>query len=133
MDRLSIRTLGGTEVSRGGQPVQWRAESARTLFLYLLTHPGGRSRAEIINALWDAEPDALLGNRFRVVAMGFLLNRGKEAASSIERQEFRGESGTTPCTQTIAAPGKLCTDPGERAELDAPAGIQGFAAPAEPA
>lgn len=67
MDRLSIRTLGQAEVTLGGQRVQWRAESARTLFFYLLTYPGGRSRTEIINALWDAEPDALLSNRFRVV------------------------------------------------------------------
>jgi hypothetical protein len=37
MDGLSIRTLGRAEVSLGGQPVQWRAESARTLVFYLLT------------------------------------------------------------------------------------------------
>lgn len=72
MNGLSIRTLGAAEVSLGGQPVQWRAESARTLFFYLLTHPGGRSRGEITNDLWEAEPDTLLNNRFRVVTR----NRG---------------------------------------------------------
>jgi DNA-binding SARP family transcriptional activator len=80
MDSLSIRTLGHAEVILGGQPVQWRAESARTLFFYLLTFPGGRSRTEIINALWDAEPDALLGNRFRVV-----VHRARAALGAKDR------------------------------------------------
>ena len=79
MNGLSIRTLGAAEVTLGGQPVQWRTESARTLFFYLLTHPGGRSRTEIINALWDAEPDALLSNRFRVV-----VHRARAALGSKE-------------------------------------------------
>jgi DNA-binding SARP family transcriptional activator len=80
MDSLSIRTLGHAEVNLGGQPVQWRAESARTLFFYLLTFPGGRSRTEIINALWDAEPDALLSNRFRVV-----VHRARAALGAKDR------------------------------------------------
>jgi DNA-binding SARP family transcriptional activator len=66
MDGLSIRTLGWAEVSLGGQPVQWRAESARTLVFYLLTHPGGRSRTEIISAFWDAGANVPPSNRFRV-------------------------------------------------------------------
>ena len=66
MDRLSNRTLGRAEVSLGSQPVQWRAESARNLVFYLLTHPGGRGRTEVMSALWDAEPDAPLSSRFRV-------------------------------------------------------------------
>ncbi len=89
MDRLSIRTLGGAEVSLGGQPVQWRAESARTLFFYLLTYPGGRSRTEIINALWDAEPDALLGNRFRVVVHRARAALGSKACLLEEHNRYR--------------------------------------------
>ena len=66
MNSLQIQMLGTAEVRRGDQPVQWRAASARGLFFYLMTYPAGRSRTQIIGALWNADPDAQLSNRFRV-------------------------------------------------------------------
>ena len=89
MDRLSIRTLGRAEVSLGGQPVQWRAESARTLVFYLLTHPGGRSRTEIISALWDAEPDAPLSSRFRVTVHRARAALGRKDGLLEEHNRYR--------------------------------------------
>ena len=138
MDSLSIRTLGHAEVNLGGQPVQWRAESARTLFFYLLTFPGGKSRTEIINALWDAEPDALLSNRFRVVvhraraALGAkdrLLeehNRYRlsaEVLSASDIQAFSAELEQTkldplPATKTLALEHLLNTYQGDYLPLE---------------
>lgn len=65
-NNLTIQTLGNAQVLLGGQLVQWRAESARSLFFYLLSNPQGKCREEIIGALWNAKPDAKSGNRFRV-------------------------------------------------------------------
>lgn len=66
MGSLRIQTLGGCEVWLEGQPVQWRAGSARALFFYLLTYPSGQSREHIVEALWDIPCNAQAANRFRV-------------------------------------------------------------------
>jgi DNA-binding SARP family transcriptional activator len=66
MGALHIQTLGAAEVWLEGDPVQWRAGSARALFFYLLTYPGGQSREHIIETLWDIPCDAQAANRFRV-------------------------------------------------------------------
>jgi two-component SAPR family response regulator len=67
MQKLQIRTLGQSEVTLDGIPARWRSESARTLFFYLLSHPEGKTRQEIIETLWDIDSDSASGNRFRVV------------------------------------------------------------------
>lgn len=46
--------------------MQWRAESARELFFYLISNPHGHSRGHIIERLWDVPCDAHASNRFRV-------------------------------------------------------------------
>jgi DNA-binding SARP family transcriptional activator len=67
MQNLKIRTLGQSDVIVDGIPARWRSESARTLFFYLLSHPNGKTRQEIIETLWETNSDAASGNRFRVV------------------------------------------------------------------
>jgi two-component SAPR family response regulator len=67
MQNLKIRTLGQADVHVDGIPARWRSESARTLFFYLLSHPNGKTRQEIIETLWETNSDAASGNRFRVV------------------------------------------------------------------
>jgi two-component SAPR family response regulator len=67
MQNLQIRTLGQSEVLVDGILARWRSESARTLFFYLLSHPEGKTRQEIIETLWDIDSDATSSNRFRVV------------------------------------------------------------------
>jgi DNA-binding SARP family transcriptional activator len=64
--QLKILTLGQTQVLVRGQPAIWHSDSARALFFYLLSHPNGKSREEIIDALWNCEPNAASSNRFRV-------------------------------------------------------------------
>ncbi len=63
---LKILTLGQSEVLVRGEPAKWHSDSARALFFYLLSHPNGKSREEIIDAIWDSQPSAATNNRFRV-------------------------------------------------------------------
>jgi two-component SAPR family response regulator len=67
MQNLQIHTLGQADVLVDGIPARWRSESAQTLFFYLLSHPEGKTRQEIIETLWDIDSDATSSNRFRVV------------------------------------------------------------------
>ncbi|AWN24313.1 response regulator receiver protein [Deinococcus irradiatisoli] len=64
--RWDIRTFGRAEVLVDGAPANWASQGAQDLFFYLLSHPEGRSREEILEALWGLEADASSGNRFRV-------------------------------------------------------------------
>ncbi len=63
---MKILTLGQAQVLVHGQPVRWHSDSARALFFYLLSHPNGKSREEIIDAIWNSEPSVATNNRFRV-------------------------------------------------------------------
>lgn len=63
---LRIRTLGRAEVLVSGQPVQWGASSAETLFWYLHSRVGGASRARILSDLWQQNESPAALNRFRV-------------------------------------------------------------------
>ena len=67
MQNLKIHTLGQADVLVDGIPARWRSESARTLFFYLLSHPEGKTRQEIIETLWETNSNSASGNRFRVV------------------------------------------------------------------
>ncbi|MBB6097344.1 two-component SAPR family response regulator [Deinobacterium chartae] len=49
-----------------GVPARWNSASAQELFFYLLSHPQGRSRDEILEDLWQLGRDAASVNRFRV-------------------------------------------------------------------
>lgn len=64
--RLQVRALGQAEVLIDGQPAQWHAQGARELFFYLLSHPEGSGRDEMIETLWGLEPGPASHNRFRV-------------------------------------------------------------------
>ena len=67
MQLLTIRTFGETDVRVDGRSVKWRSDSARILFFYLLAHPQGRTRDQIIETLWHTDPDFAASGRFRVV------------------------------------------------------------------
>lgn len=66
MTQLAIRVLGDTQVMRDGQPAVWHARAAQDLFYYLLSHPEGRAKEELLEVLWSHPPDASGFNRFRV-------------------------------------------------------------------
>jgi len=63
---LHIQTLGHGSVQRDGQEVRFPSQSARDLLFYLLSHPEGRSKEDILEALWQLPPDPASFNRFRV-------------------------------------------------------------------
>ena len=79
MTTLNLRSLGRTEVLREGLPVKWEAESSRDLVLFLLSSPEGKTREDIIDALWHEDPSARSSNRFRVT-----LHRARTALGSPE-------------------------------------------------
>ena len=89
ISNLTIRTLGNTEVLLDGQAVQWRAESARNLFFYLLSNPQGKRREEIINALWDLEACPTVSNRLRVTVHRARLALGSKDAILEEHNRYR--------------------------------------------
>jgi two-component SAPR family response regulator len=66
MTTLDVRTLGKAEVLVDGQAAAWHAQAARELFFYLLSHPEGCSKDEILEQLWGLEVDPSANNRFRV-------------------------------------------------------------------
>jgi two-component SAPR family response regulator len=66
LEDLKIQTLGQSQVLVNGEIAQWHSDSAENMFYYLLSHPNGKSRTEIIDALWNSEPSTASSNRFRV-------------------------------------------------------------------
>lgn len=87
--QLQVRTLGAAEVRLGGRPVKWRADSARTLFFYLLAHPEGRSREHILEALWQTVPNSSVSNRFRVTVHRIRVALGWPGAVLEEHGRYR--------------------------------------------
>ncbi len=63
---LKILTLGQAQVLIDQRPAKWHSDSARALFFYFLAFPNGKSREEIIDAIWNSQPNATTNNRFRV-------------------------------------------------------------------
>ncbi len=66
MTTIHVRTLGRAEVLVDGQAAAWHAQAAQELFFYLLSHPEGSSKDEILEQLWGLEVDPSSNNRFRV-------------------------------------------------------------------
>jgi len=81
--------LGVAEVSVNGSLVQWRAESARELFFYLLSNPEGHSREHIVEVLWNSSADARASNRFRVTIHRIRVALGWPGAVLEEHSLYR--------------------------------------------
>lgn len=64
--QLQVQTLGVTRVRINGTEPLWHAQGAREVFFYLLSHPEGRTRDQVVRDVWDAEPATLVNTRFRV-------------------------------------------------------------------
>lgn len=67
--RLEVRALGRLEILRDGVPVPaeaWPYAKPRELLLYLLVHPGGRTREQIGLAFWPDISPAQVKNNFHV-------------------------------------------------------------------
>ncbi|HSM05597.1 MAG TPA: hypothetical protein VK858_13345, partial [Longimicrobiales bacterium] len=66
---LVVDALGGFRVQVDGAPVEdaaWPYAKPRELLVYLLLHPGGRSRDQVGDALWPEATDARAKNSFHV-------------------------------------------------------------------
>jgi DNA-binding SARP family transcriptional activator len=81
MPMLKIVTLGRTNATMDGTEIAWHAASARELFFYLLSFPGGRSKEDVASKLWPQQEDdtAASSNRFRVA-----LHRVRAALGTTE-------------------------------------------------
>ncbi len=63
---LEIKTLGTHQVLVNGSEAQFKSKTAEELFFYLLAHPEGKQKEEILEQLWQTEPNKESNNRFRV-------------------------------------------------------------------
>jgi two-component SAPR family response regulator len=63
---LEIKTLGTHQVLVNGSEAQFKSKTAEELFFYLLAHPEGKQKEEILEQLWQTEPNKETNNRFRV-------------------------------------------------------------------
>jgi two-component SAPR family response regulator len=66
MMNLSIQTLGATQILLDHQAAAFKSRTAEELFLYLLSHPEGKTKEQIFEDLWATTPDKNSNNRFRV-------------------------------------------------------------------
>lgn len=89
MDQLEVRALGPAEVLVGGREAEWRASAARDLFFYLLSHPEGRSKEDILVTLWDLDASPAANNRFRVTVHRVRAALGSPDAILEERGRYR--------------------------------------------
>ena len=64
--KLEITTLGAGSVLIDGTPVQFKSKTAEELFFYLLAYPEGKQKEDILETLWQTEPNKDSNNRFRV-------------------------------------------------------------------
>ncbi len=63
---LEIATLGTHQILVNGAEAQFKSKTAEELFFYLLAHPEGKQKEEILEQLWQTEPNKESNNRFRV-------------------------------------------------------------------
>jgi|GEM_PF-1291182 len=91
MPALDISVLGQAQVLVDGKTAVWQAAGAIELFYFLLAHPEGRTKEDILAKLWNKEVDGASGNRFRVT-----MHRLRAALGGGERgagQKGAGEKG----------------------------------------
>jgi two-component SAPR family response regulator len=63
---LDVQTLGTAQVLVDGAPAIFHSKTAEELFFYLLAHPEGKSKEDILETLWNETPGKDSNNRFRV-------------------------------------------------------------------
>ena len=110
-----VLTFGREDVLVNGQPATWSAQSARDLFFYLLSHPEGRTRDEILEDLWGVDEGAAGANRFRVTVHRLRASLGAPDAV-VERHGRYGlcddlfRASDVYDLYTAAQAGELATD-----------------------
>lgn len=64
---LTVRALGPLQISRQAVPLSWAAAKPRELLLFLLCHPGGRTRDQVGLAFWPEASADQVRNNFHVM------------------------------------------------------------------
>ncbi|GEM49894.1 AfsR/SARP family transcriptional regulator [Deinococcus cellulosilyticus] len=82
---LEVHTLGVTRVLLNGHEPQWHAQGAREVFFYLLSHPAGRTRDQVVREVWNVEPGTLINTRFRVTV--FRIRQALQAQDSVLEEQ----------------------------------------------
>lgn len=122
MATLKIQTLGRTETLVDGQPADWQSQAARELFLFLLSHPEGVSKEEILERLWNLSPEPSANNRFRVTVHRVRAALGRPDAIIEEYGRYHVSKDVLAATDVHALYMTLeqanhATDPTERLAL----------------
>ena len=63
---LTVRALGPVQIARGTVPLVWASAKPRELLLFLLCHPGGRTREQVGVAFWPEASAEQVRNNFHV-------------------------------------------------------------------
>ncbi len=91
LPRLEIRALGTPQVLKDETPVgkkEWETNTAKELFFYLLAHPTGQPREQVIDIFWPELPPARAQSTFHSTV--YRLRR----ATHMEILTFDRSSGT---------------------------------------
>jgi predicted ATPase/DNA-binding SARP family transcriptional activator len=64
---LTIRALGPLQITQREVPVTWASAKPRELLLFLLCHPGGRTRDQVGLAFWPEASTEQVRNNFHVI------------------------------------------------------------------
>ena len=89
--QLEIRALGIPQVLKDGTPVsnrEWETATAKELFFYLLAHPAGQPREQVMDVFWPELPPARAQSTFHSTV--YRLRR----ATHMEILAFDRSSGT---------------------------------------
>jgi two-component SAPR family response regulator len=86
---LQVHSLGRAEVLVDDLPADWHAQAAKELFFFLLSHPEGSSKDEIIERLWGLDSDPASNNRFRVTVYRVRTALGRSDAIIEEYGRYR--------------------------------------------
>jgi DNA-binding SARP family transcriptional activator len=89
---LTVNALGPLEILRDGEPVPseaWAYARPRELLLYLLSHPEGRSRAQIGVDFWPEASTAQVKNNFHVTLHHLRKALGRGDVVRFERDRYR--------------------------------------------
>jgi len=76
---LTIRALGPLQIMQRDVPVAWASAKPRELLLFLLCHPGGRTRDQVGLAFWPEASTEQVRNNFHVI-----LHRLRKTLGGVE-------------------------------------------------
>lgn len=89
---LAVLALGPLEIQRNGLPLlddAWQYAKPRELFLYLVCHPGGRTREQVGLAFWPEASAAQVKNNFHVALHRVRRVLGDAGSVVLDQDRYR--------------------------------------------